>query len=60
MKGDKPAWIVKVPAENAWHKIGAAWQTESGGANIVLDVGVPIILNPGTKLVLVPNEEKGE
>ena len=58
MKGQKPDWICKLPVNNVWHRLGAAWQTENGGANIVIDIGIPIIIQPGTKLVLVANEER--
>ena len=52
--GQKPDYIVKFPAGNVWHRLGAAWQNDSGTINVVLDVGVAVTLQPGAKLVLVP------
>jgi len=40
-----------------WHKLGAAWINDGGTINVVLDVGVPITIQPGNKLVLVPPKE---
>jgi hypothetical protein len=40
-----------------WHKLGAAWKNDGGTINVVLDVGVPITIQPGNKLVLVPPKE---
>jgi hypothetical protein len=57
MRGQKPDYIVKLPVGNVWHKQGAAWNNSGGTLNIVLDVGVPMTLQPGTKLVLVPPRE---
>ena len=60
-KGQKPDYIVKLPVGDIWHRLGAAWNTQSGGVSIVLDVGTPIVLQPGTKLVLVPPKpEEGD
>lgn len=61
MKGQRPDYQVKLPVGNVWHKLGAAWNNSGGSINIVLDVGVPMTLQPGTKLVLVPerNDEEG-
>lgn len=53
-KGQKPDYVVKLPVKGVWHKLGAAWNGENGTMSLVLDVGVPITLGPGTKLVLVP------
>ena len=53
--GDKPDYIVKLPVEGVWHRLGAAWKSKKEGKDsitLVLDVGAPITLAPGTKLVL--------
>ena len=58
MKGQRPDYQVKFPVGDVWHKLGAAWHNNGGSINVVLDVGVPMTLQPGAKLVLVPEKEK--
>jgi hypothetical protein len=53
MRGNKPDWIVKLPVNGVWHKLGAGWNNDGGTINVVLDVGAAMTLQPGTKLVLV-------
>jgi hypothetical protein len=55
-KGDSPDYVVKLPVEGVWHRLGAAWKSKKAGREsitLVLDVGAAITLQPGTKLVLV-------
>ena len=56
-KHRKPDYQVTFPVRGVWHRLGAAWQNDGGTINVVLDVGVPITLSPGDKLVLVPPKE---
>ena len=51
-KGQKPDYVVKLPVNGAWHKLGAAWNNDGGTINIVLDVGAALTFPPATKLVL--------
>ena len=37
-KGQKPDYVVKLPVNGVWHKLGAAWNNDGGTINIVLDV----------------------
>jgi hypothetical protein len=60
MAGRRPDYIVKLPADNFWHRLGVAWKNEGGTINIVLDAGVPITIPPGTKLVLTLPERSDE
>lgn len=53
-KGEAPDFIVKLPVNGVWHKIGAAWRNDSDSINVVIDIGAPLIFAPKTKLVLVP------
>jgi hypothetical protein len=53
----KPDYRVTFPVNGVWHKLGAAWKNDGGTINVVLDVGVPITIHPGNKLVLVPPKE---
>ena len=57
-KGQKPEYIVKLPGNGVWHKLGAAWNNEGGTINIVLDVGAALTFPPATKLVLVPPKDE--
>ena len=43
-----------------WHTLGAAWRHDGGTIGVVLDVGVPITLEPGTQLVLCENDSEPE
>ena len=60
--GDKPDYLVKLPVGGVWHKLGAAWKSkreDNTSITMVLDVGAPITLAPGTKLVLTePTQEQ--
>ncbi len=56
-KHKKPDYRVTFPAKGVWHKLGAAWINEGGTISVILDVGVPITIPPGNKLVLVPPKE---
>jgi hypothetical protein len=56
-KHRKPDYRVTFPVRGVWHRLGAAWINDGGTINVVLDVGVPITLQPGNKLVLVPPKE---
>ena len=58
MAGRKPDFTVKLPVGQIWHKLGVAWNNDGGTINVVLDVGVPMSLAPGTKLVLVPPKDE--
>jgi hypothetical protein len=54
-KGDNPDYIVKLPVEGVWHRLGAAWKSRKEGKDsitVVLDVGAALTFQPGTKLVL--------
>lgn len=57
-KGQKPDYVVKLPVNGVWHKLGAAWNNGGGTINIVLDVGAALTLPPATKLVLVPPKDE--
>jgi len=59
-KNQKPDYRVTFPVEGVWHRLGAAWNNPGGTINVVLDVGVAMTLQPGAKLVLVPQKEEGE
>ena len=61
--GQKPDYLVKLPVAGVWHRLGAAWKntSERESINVVIDVGCPITLQPGTKLVLMaPKEDERE
>jgi hypothetical protein len=58
MQGQKPDFIVKFPVNGVWHKLGAAWVNEGGTINMVLDIGMAIVVQPGAKLVLVPPKQE--
>jgi hypothetical protein len=53
----KPDYRVTFPVNGVWHRLGAAWKNDGGTINVVLDVGVPITIHPGNKLVLVPPKD---
>lgn len=60
-RGDKPDYDVKLPVDGTWHKLGAAWKSRKDGnetITLVVDVGAPITLAPGTKLVLTEPYER--
>lgn len=56
-KHKKPDYRVTYPVRGVWHRLGAAWVNDGGTINVVLDVGVPVTIPPGGKLVLVPPKE---
>ena len=56
-KGQKPDYVVKLPVNGVWHKLGAAWNNDGDTINIVLDVGAALTFPPETKLVLVPPKD---
>ena len=56
-KHRQPDYRVTFPVRGVWHRLGAAWINDGGTINVVLDVGVPITIQPGNKLVLVPPKE---
>jgi hypothetical protein len=58
MKGQRPDYQVKFPVGDVWHKLGVGWKNNGGTINVVLDVGVAMTLQPGSKLVLVPEREE--
>ena len=52
---------VKLPVDGVWHRLGAAWRSRKEGKDsitVVLDVGCPITLAPGTKLALTEPFER--
>jgi hypothetical protein len=54
-KGDAPDYIVKLPVNGVWHRLGAAWKSKKNGKDsitVVLDVCCAVTFQPGTKLVL--------
>jgi hypothetical protein len=54
-KGDAPDYIVKLPVNGVWHRLGAAWKSKKDGKDsitLVLDCGAALTFQPGTKLVL--------
>jgi hypothetical protein len=57
LNGRLGIYRVTFPVRGVWHRLGAAWINDGGTINVVLDVGVPITLQPGNKLVLVPRKE---
>jgi hypothetical protein len=57
-KRSKPDYVVKLPVNGVWHKLGAAWNNDGGTINVVLDVGAALTLPPATKLVLVPSKDE--
>jgi len=54
-QGKRPDWIIKLPTEKFWHRLGVGFDNEKT-ISLVLDAGVPITINPGTKFVLVRPE----
>ena len=56
-KRRQPDYRVTFPVRGVWHKLGAARKNDGGTINVVLDVGVPITISPGDKIVLVPPKE---
>lgn len=57
-RGQKPDYIVKLPVNRVWHRLGAAWNNEGGTINVVLDVGAALTFPPATKLVLLPPKDE--
>jgi len=51
---------VTFPVKGVWHRLGGAWKKHGGTITVILDVGVPITIAPGDKLVLVPPKEGEE
>jgi hypothetical protein len=43
-------------AKSTWFRVGAAWVYENGMIGLELNVGLPLVLKPRTKLVLVKNQ----
>jgi uncharacterized protein (DUF736 family) len=68
MAGRKPDYRVVIPQDNGrgktnYFKVGAAWRNsnkETGDESIGLqiNVGVPILLQPDSKLVLFENKDE--
>lgn len=61
MAGRKPDFRVMFVEGNGkgrktWFRVGAAWKNgESNSVGIEVNIGLPLILHPHTKLVLVEN-----
>jgi hypothetical protein len=66
MAGRKPDFRVMFvenngKGRNTWFKVGAAWKNEeSGSVGVEVNIGLPLMLQPHTKLVLVENKEDEE
>ncbi len=66
MAGRKPDYRVMFVEDNGkgrktWFKVGAAWKnTESNSVGIEVNIGLPLILHPHTKLVLVENTQEDD
>jgi hypothetical protein len=66
MAGRKPDYRVIVPQDNGrgrtnYFRIASGWRNEEGGSiGVQVNVGLPVVLNPGQKLVLFENTEKEE
>lgn len=66
MAGRKPDYRVMFVEDNGkgrktWFKVGAAWKnTESNSVGIEVNIGLPLILHPHTKLVLVDNAQEDD
>jgi hypothetical protein len=67
MAGRKPDFRVmfvedKGKGRKIWFKVGAAWRNEeSGSVGVEVNIGLPLMLQPHTKRVLVENkEDEGE
>jgi hypothetical protein len=63
MAGRKPDFRVMFVEDNGkgrkvWYKIGSAWKNgESNSVGVEINIGLPLVLAPHTKLVLVENSE---
>lgn len=66
MAGRKPDYRVMFVEDNGkgkkvWYKIGSAWKNESSNSvGVEINIGLPLVLSPHTKLVLVENGESAE
>lgn len=66
MPGRKPDFRVMFVEDNGkgrktWFKVGAAWKNgESNSVGIEVNIGLPLILHPHTKLVLVENTQEDD
>ena len=67
MAGRKPdfrlMFVEEVKGRKVWFKLGSGWGNgETNSDGIEVNAGVPITLNPHTKLVLVENtsDEEGD
>jgi hypothetical protein len=65
MAGRKPDYRLVVPSDSGrgkttYHRIGGAWLNEEGetkSIGIQVNAGVPLVRNPGQKLVLFENKD---
>jgi hypothetical protein len=63
MAGRKPDYRVMFVEDNGkgrkvWYKIGSAWKNEeSKSVGVEINIGLPLVLSPHTKLVLVENTQ---
>jgi hypothetical protein len=61
MAGRKPDFRVMFVEDNGkgrktWFRVGGAWKNgESNSVGIEINIGLPLVLQPHTKLVLVEN-----
>lgn len=66
MAGRKPDYRVMFVEDNGkgkkvWYKIGSAWKNgESKSVGVEINIGLPLVLSPHTKLVLVENTQEDE
>ena len=65
MAGRKPDYrlmfVEEAKGRKVWFKLGSGWKNEdSQSVGIEVNAGVPITLNPYTKLVLVENDKEEE
>jgi hypothetical protein len=66
MAGRKPDFRLMFVEDNGrgkkvWFKLGSGWKNgETNSVGIEVNAGVPITLNPHTKLVLVENTNEEE
>jgi len=65
MAGRKPDYrlmfVEEAKGRKVWFKLGSGWKNdESNSVGIEVNAGVPITLNPHTKLVLVENKHEEE
>lgn len=66
MAGRKPDYRVMFVEDNGkgkktWFRVGSAWRNQdSKSVGIDVNIGLPLILNPHTKLVLVENTQEDD